>query len=246
MDDSQGGTRTGKEGCPDRCYGYVSGEECWGAGLMCLTKLFTFVNLSCLREPGSLLPPPPIPGSLPPPPPIPERDLPRPPGSPAPTPPTSAPRPPGPPAPTPPARPPGPTPTSPASTPRPLGRPASTPAGARAKGAQKQAKRSKLEGTKASFHYALNQATEAAVAAAKKSFSSPEKLLTGLSQKKKQELQAPVSPSGKIREARKSADKAKKSQETKDNRRMLMKRTRDEKKKAGFDEKRHGAGEEAA
>ena len=180
------------------------------------------------------------PGSPPPPPPIPEPDLPRPPGSPAPTPPTSAPRPPGPPAPTPPARPPGPT--SPASTPRPLGRPASTPAGARAKRAQKRAEKSKLDGTKASFHHAFNQAKEAA----RKSFSSPEKLLTGLSQKKKQELQAPVSPSGKIREARKSADKAKKSQETKDNRRMLMKRTRDEKKKAGFDEKRHGAGEEAA
>ena len=170
------------------------------------------------------------PGSPPPPPPIPEPDLPRPPGSPAPTPPTSAPRPPGP------------TPTSPASTPRPLGRPASTPAGARAKRAQKRAEKSKLDGTKASFHHAFNQAKEAA----RKSFSSPEKLLTGLSQKKKQELQAPVSPSGKIREARKSADKAKKSQETKDNRRMLMKRTRDEKKKAGLDEKRHGAGEEAA
>ena len=178
-------------------------------------------------EPGSPPPRPPIPGSPLPPPPIPEPDLPRPPG---------------PPAPTPPARPPGPTPTSPASTTRPLGRPASTSAGARAKRAQKRAEKSELDGTKASFHRAFNQAKEAA----RKSFSFPKKLLTGLSQKKKQELQAPVSPSGKIREARKSAEKAKKSQEIKGNHRMLMKRTCDEKKKAGLDEKRHGAGEEAA
>ena len=73
-----------------------------------------------------------------------------------------------------------------------------------------------------------------------KSLSSPEKLLTGLIQKKERELPAPVSPSGKIREARKKADKAKKIQEIKNNRHMLMKQARGEKKKAGLDEKRHG------
>ena len=184
------------------------------------------------------------PGSPPPPPPIPEPDrgpVPRPPGSPAPTPPAGAPRPPGP------------TPTSSASTPRPLGRPAFTPpAGARPKRAQKQEKKSKLDETKASFQHVLNQAKKAA----RKSFSSPEKLLTGLSQKDKHALPAPVSPSGKIREARKSAEKAKKSQESKDNRRKLMKQARDKKKKVDIgkkrranpclDEKWHGGGEETA
>ena len=76
-----------------------------------------------------------------------------------------------------------------------------------------------------------------------KSLSSPEKLLTGLSQKKERELPVPVSLSGKIREAGKKANKAKKTQEIKNNRHMLMKQVREEKKKAGLDEKRHGAGE---
>ena len=66
-------------------------------------------------------------------------------------------------------------------------------------------------------------------------------LLTSLNQKKKPELQAPVSPNGNIREARKKTDKAKKSQEAKEKRRMLTKQAREEKKKAGLDEKRHGA-----
>ena len=76
-----------------------------------------------------------------------------------------------------------------------------------------------------------------------KSLSSPEKLLTGLSQKKERELPAPVSPSGKIREARKKADKDKKTQRNKINVQKLMKQARGQKKKAGLNEKRHGAGE---
>ena len=82
---------------------------------------------------------------------------------------------------------------------------------------------------------------ETAVSAARKSFSSPEKLLTGLSQKKERELPAPVSPSGEVREDRKKADKARKIQETKSNCRKSMKQAREERKKAGLDEKRHGA-----
>ena len=74
-------------------------------------------------------------------------------------------------------------------------------------------------------------------------FSSAKKLFTGLSQKKEHELPPPVSPSGEVREARKKADKDKKTRENKINLQKLMKHAREEKKKAGLDEKRHGAGE---